>query len=221
MDYDNIIGNNTRNNGDALRANPMSAVMVNAYLMQQTIITELLAPKFYTIQDYFNSFTQIEHFKYGNDLFPFEPFMKYALRAFDQAYFQAPYLDSSFQSTVNTPKEGLAVFNLEPQYSVRKEACYILCLCLLLPILWWVMVWIISIKKSNGIARGNSQIALLATGMTPLAEHNLRGFSKLDSDNAFKNAKNIRVRVGTFRNNNQKEVVVFGMDNEEHLMPLK
>lgn len=221
MDYDNVIGNNTGNNGDALRDNPMSAVMINAYLMQQTIITELLAPKFYTIQDYFNSFTQIKHFRYGEDLFPFEPFMKYALRAFDQAYFQAPYLDSSFQSTVNTVKEGLAIFNLEPQYSVRKEACYILCLCLFLPILWWVMVWVISIKKSNGIARGNSQIALLATGMTPLAEHNLRGFSKLDSDNAFKNAKNIRVRVGTFRNNNQKEVVVFGMDNEEHLMPLK
>lgn len=223
MDYDNIIGNNTGNNGDALRHNPKSAVMVNAYIMQQTIIAELLAPKYYGIQDYFRSFLQIEGFKYHKELFPFEIFMQYALRAFDQAYFQAPYVDGDFESIVwsGSGREGKAVFHLKPQYFVKREAAYAICLCLFLPILWWVTIWIISIKKLNNVARGNSQIALLVTHMTPLAAHNLKEFSQLDSDTAFKKAKDIRVRVGTFKNNNENEVVAFGIDGEEHLMPFK
>lgn len=221
MDYDNVIGNNTANNFDAIVAHPMNGIMINAYIMQQTIISELLAPKYYNIRDYLSSFRQIENFRYNKELFPFEIFMQYALNAFDQAYFQAPYVNNAAESIVWGGKDGLAVFNLKPQYSIKREACYALCLCLFIPILWWIAIWTVSIKKSNGVARGNSQIALLATGMTPLAEHSLRDFSKLDSDNAFKHAKNIRVRVGKFRDGNQKEVVAFGMDSEEHLMPLK
>lgn len=202
----------------------MYGVMLNAYVMQQSIIAELLAPKYYSIRDYFDSFNLIDRTnKISQDPYPFEPFMQRALDAFDQAYFQAPYVNNAAEplSWSGSSSEGIAVFNLEPQYAIKREACYALCLCLFIPILWWTAVWTVSVKKSNGIARGNSQIALLATGMTPLVEHHLRGFSKLDSDNAFKHAKNIRVRVGTFKNGDQKEVVAFGMDGEEHLMPLK
>ncbi|KAL9549355.1 hypothetical protein MBANPS3_005240 [Mucor bainieri] len=223
MDYDNVIGNNTAIQSEAVAAHPTNGIMLNAYIMQQAIIAELLAPKYYSIRDYFESFSQIEDFKFSKEPYLFEYFMQYALNAFDQAYFQAPYVNKVSESLAwsGSAKQGHAVFNLEPQYTIKREACYALCLCLLVPIFWWIAIWTISIKKANGIARGNSQIALLATGMTPLAEHHLRGFSKLDSENAFKNAKNIRVRVGTFKDANQKEVVAFGMDGEEHLMPLK
>ncbi|KAI8641002.1 hypothetical protein BD408DRAFT_444704 [Parasitella parasitica] len=221
MDYDKVIGNNTGNNYDAMVAHPMSAVMINAYIMQQTIIAELVAPKYYSIYDYLRSFLQIEGFKYSKDLFPFEAFMQYALRAFDYAYFQAPYVDSRFEPIIWGGNQGVAVFNLEPKYSVKREASYALCLCLFLPVVWWVAIWIVSIRKSNGVARGSSQIALLTASLTPLAQHNLSRFSNMDCSNAFKHSKNVKVRIGAFTNNNQKEIFAFGMDNEENLKPLK
>lgn len=209
MDYDNILGNNI-----ALRAkNATTSIMVNAYVMQQAILYELTTPKYYTMSDYlinyFSDFTNV------TALTVFDDFMKVALPAFDYAFFQAPYVSSQFQSLRWMVNEGTGYFSLQTQYKVNKQDAYVLCLCLFLPIIWWFVVWLISLKKNGGVARGSSQIALLTAGMTPVAQQTLRGFSNLDSSNAFKRAQTMRIRLG--RHNNQ---VAFGMENENNLGPL-
>lgn len=224
FDYDNVLGNNVAlyqidNHTD-------TATMVVAYLMQQTILSELIRPKYNKMYEYLEEYSRrFGIANYGNvslteyadklnkiDLFP--SFMSEALAAFDNAVFQSPYLAGRFQNTMTLSKPGFAYFDLVPIYKVEKAAAYILCLCLLLPIVWWILIWLYSLKKNKGIARANSQIVLLATNMTPDAERNLRGFSGLDSNNAFKRAKDIRIRLGVV----QQHAVV-GLDHENHLRP--
>jgi hypothetical protein len=216
LDFDNVIGNNIALN--SLSENPTNAIMVNAYIMQQALLKELIEPVSYTMDDYMSAWSNTFGVRPAN---PFEEFMKGALPQFDYAFFQAPYISGDRYSSITVfRKEGLAYYTMKPQYLVRKGAGYALSLCLFLPTIWWIIIWIISMKKTGGVARGNSQIALLATGMTPLAEHNLRGFSNLGEDSAFKRARKIRVRVGTITEN-QHNRVALGMDGEDNLRPLK
>lgn len=224
FDFDNVLGNNVAlykidNNTD-------TATMVIAYIMQQSILSELIRPKYYKMYNYLTGYsTRFGDANYPNatlsqigdllskaDMFP--SFMNEALAAFDYALFQTPFISEGFQNTLLTVKPGTAHFNLVPVYKIEKTAAYTLCLCLLLPILWWILIWLYSLKKNNGIARANSQIVLLATNMTPDAERNLRGISGLDSSNAFKRAKDIRIRLGVV----QQHPVV-GLDHENHLRP--
>lgn len=216
LDFDNVIGNNVALN--ALGTNFTNDVMVNAYIMQQALLKELIEPPYYTMYDYMKTW----RLKFGlnkDPTNPFEGFMKDALPQFDYAFVQAPYISENYEAITNVPTEGVAYYNMKAQYFVRKGASYTLCLYLFLPILWWIIVWLISIKNTGGVALGNSQIALLATGMTPLAEYNLRGFSNLDEKNAFKRAKKIRIRLGTFTDS-QNNRIAFGMEGEEDLRPL-
>lgn len=217
FDFDNVIGNNVALN--ALGKNFTNDVMVNAYTMQQALLKELIEPEYYTMYDYLRNWRTTFGLKVPPTN-PFEEFMKDALPQFDYAFFQAPYISEFYESITNTPTEGLAYYTMKPHYSVRKVACYTLSLCLFLPSIWWIIVWMISIKKSDGIARGNSQIVLLATGMTPLAEHNMHSFCNMDAENAFKKAKKIRIRVGTFTGNGDNRVA-FGMEGEDGVSPLK
>jgi hypothetical protein len=192
--------------------------MVNAYTMQQALLLELIRPKNYFMNEYLSPYGVVDG--YGDvpllntsKIDKFESFMNKALAAFDNAYFQSPYLGGSYATSLNTMStEGVALINLSPEYKVDKTSAYILCLCLILPIFWWVIVWLYSLKKSNGVARSSSQIVLLATNMTPDAEHILRGFSNLDSSDAFNRAKNIRIRLGHV---NQQTIV--GLDHENNV----
>jgi hypothetical protein len=187
--------------------------MINAYTMQQAILYELTTPKYYFMADYLSSYSYTYQLppKYN----AFEDFMKVALQAFDFAFFQAPFASKQYEPISWSSNQGTAYFNLQTLYRINKQDAYILCICLLLPVIWWLAVWLFSLKKNGGVARGSSQIALLTTGMTPGAEHTLRGLSNLDSSNAFKKAQSMRVKLGL-----RKERVTFGMADENDLRPL-
>lgn len=226
FDYDNVLGNNVALYH--IDTNVTTGNMVVAYLMQQSILLELIRPKYYKMYEYLNAYysRMIKLGQTGNmssidmsygslsSLNLLEAFLSRALTAFDYAVFQTPFLSGNAQSTMDVGREGTIHYNLVPVYRVEKAAAYTLCLCLLLPIAWWIIIWFYSLKKNNGIARANSQIVLLATNMTPDAERNLRGISGLDSSNAFKRAKDIRIRLGVV----QQHPVV-GLDHENHLRP--
>jgi hypothetical protein len=220
LDFDNVLGNNVALSLDALGKNYMNSVMVNAYTMQQAIMMELIRPKSYFMYEYLGSFGVIDNTNYTSlaaysAADKFERFMKQALTAFDYAYFQSPYLGGKNGSSLNWyPTQGVAVFSLMPEYHVDKAFAYALCLSLILPILWWVILWFYSLKKNNGVARSSSQIVLLATNMTSQAEQSLRGLSNLDSSNAFNRAKTIRVRLGQV---NQQTMV--GLEHETDVRP--
>jgi hypothetical protein len=214
LDYDNVLGNNVALRSDALQKNATSSIMVNAYIMQQALLYELTTPKYYVMADYLTSFAA----RYPTSTTKYtviDDFMRVGLGAFDFAFVQSPYVSAQYEGLHWAYNEGTAFFDLQPQYKVKKQDAYIFCLCLFLPIIWWLVVWLVSLKKTGGVSRGSSQIALLTTGMTPAAEHNLRGFSNLDSSNAFKRGQNIRVRLGLRQNQ-----VTFGMEDESDLRPL-
>ncbi|KAI9474044.1 MAG: hypothetical protein EXX96DRAFT_580403 [Benjaminiella poitrasii] len=228
MDYDRVLGNNTALHSDALTDHPNWAIMVNAYIMQQSLLIELITSKYYGIYDYLGAWRQdritsisdILNNNHTNDP-TFEDFMKDALRAFDYAYFQAPFVTRNYGDLNTQYNGGEAFFSSDPIYRVKQEASYLLSLCLFLPIIWWVLVWASSMRQMGGVARGSSQVALLATRLTPLAEDRLRHFSRLDSGRAFDLAKDIRVRVGTFVRDNQEQHVALGLEGEDRLHPLK
>ncbi|CAO3634495.1 unnamed protein product [Mucor hiemalis] len=186
FDFDNVLGNNLALNNISSNAN--TSTMVVAYLMQQTILSELIRPKYSKMYEYlyiystrYNSNMSLTKSSRGDGLRIdlFEEFMVEALASFDYALLQSPTVSADSQNTREKFTQGVAYFNLAPEYRVEKAAAYILCICLLIPIVWWLIIWLYSLKKNNGIARANSQIVLLATNMTPDAERNLRGFSGL------------------------------------------
>ncbi|KAI9310703.1 hypothetical protein BX666DRAFT_2126007 [Dichotomocladium elegans] len=96
-------------------------------------------------------------------------------------------------------------------YDVNKVAYYAFALAFLVPLIWWVAVWIISLHQTNGISRGNSQIALLVTGFTPAVKHQLRGMSHAGQHVLFKKAKEIDVVFGEHRSTGH---IAFGQPAE-------
>lgn len=186
--------------------------MINAYAMQQAILYELTTPKYYTMTDYMRtySFTALQY-NYNN----FEQFMKEGLAAFDYAFFQSPAVSGTYQDIQQLPLQGYGYFNTTAHYKANKKYCFVLSICLVASVVWWFSVWVISLRKNHGVTRGSSQIALLSTSMTPLAERQLCKLSSMDKRGAFKQAKDLRVRLGV-----SNDRIAFGMDSEHDLQRL-
>ncbi|GAA5796218.1 hypothetical protein HPULCUR_001588 [Helicostylum pulchrum] len=208
FDYDNILGNNTALDSDS----SLVKTMINAYIMQQAIIYELTTPKYYTITDYMRTYSYTTMQSNSNN---FEQFMKEGLAAFDFAFFQSPAVSSTYQDIKQLPSQGYGYFNTMARYKVNKKGPFVLFICLVASAVWWLSVWVISLKKNRGVTRGSSQIALLSTSMTPLAELQLCQLSSMDKRGAFKQAKDLRVRLGV-----SNDRIAFGMDSEHDLQRL-
>lgn len=191
--------------------------MVNAYLMQQSLLAELIAPKYSTMYEYLRAYEL--NFKNISKATIFEAFLNDAARTFDYAYFQSPYVGNQ-ASLFEKRHDGIAIFANQPIYIVDKASCFILCFSLFLPILWWLAVWIMSMSKMNGVGRGNSQVALLAMSLTSEAEQALRGLSLLDGDDAFRQAHNVHVRLGVVRDY-ENERLACGLKDEKNLSSLQ
>lgn len=208
FDYDNVLGNNTALDNDS----SLVRTMINAYTMQQAILYELTTPKYYTMTDYMRTYSFTASQYNSNN---FEQFMKEGLAAFDYAFFQSPAVSSTYQDIQQLPSQGYGYFNTIAHYKVNKKDCFVLSICLVASVVWWFSVWVISLRKNHGVTRGSSQIALLSTSMTPLAEHQLCQLSSMDRRRAFKQAKDLRVRLGVFNDR-----IAFGMDSEHDLQRL-
>ncbi|KAI9497941.1 hypothetical protein BDB00DRAFT_935978 [Zychaea mexicana] len=89
---------------------------------------------------------------------------------------------------------GMVCYDLPTQYHVDPAAYYTLSLCLLIPMFWWVVVWILALYRSDGVSRGNSQVVLLVTGLTAALRRQLKGMSHASVNDIFERAKKTNVK---------------------------
>lgn len=206
LDFDHVLGNNTalfRASKETYQAPPTHVAMVNAYIMQQTILNELVLHQYRPLLMYLKT--------WNKDYSPiglFE-FLRRGLSYLDLNFAVFPYVTSDY-SRYKT--QGIVIKTEEPTYRVNRSYTCLLFALLLLPVFWWFSVWILCLRKSN-IMRGNSQIALITMGLTPLASKSLGTLSDMDSETAFKRAKEIKVKVGIFADTSEK--VLVGLEDEE------
>ncbi|KAI8370490.1 uncharacterized protein BYT42DRAFT_582602 [Radiomyces spectabilis] len=106
-------------------------------------------------------------------------------------------------------------FRSPVMYHFEPSTYYGLVLSLLVPLLWWVVTWITSLYKTNGISRGNSQVALLVTGLTPAVAEKLRGYSHAGQSALFKRARQVQAVFGeTKAGSDRRGHVAFGTKEE-------
>ncbi|KAF7723063.1 hypothetical protein EC973_002397 [Apophysomyces ossiformis] len=82
------------------------------------------------------------------------------------------------------------------RYTPDPRSYYPFALCLLIPMIWWVLLWILSLYYTNGMARGNSQVALMVAGLTPAVQNKFQGLSHADQWTLLNRAKNVDVKFG-------------------------
>lgn len=101
-------------------------------------------------------------------------------------------------------------------YRLNRAAYYSVCLVLLIPLLWWFLTWIMSVYLTNGVSRGNSQIALLVTGLTDAAQKKMKGLSHSGSSALFSRANQVDVQFGETKLSDKRRPghVAFGVEGE-------
>ncbi|KAF7721846.1 hypothetical protein EC973_004082 [Apophysomyces ossiformis] len=107
------------------------------------------------------------------------------------------------------------------RYHANPLSYYFLSLSLVIPLIWWIIVWSIGLYKTNGISRGTSQIALLVTGFTDLARERFKGLSHAGQNELLNKANKINIVFGETRGGmEQMGHVAFGL-KEEQLRPIR
>ncbi|KAI9490176.1 hypothetical protein BDB00DRAFT_875631 [Zychaea mexicana] len=110
-----------------------------------------------------------------------------------------------------------ACYPIDPVYTLNAPSFYTVSLIAILPLLWWVIMWIISLYQTNGVSRGNSQIALLVTGFTKKAAEQFKGYSHAGQRTLFQKASTVDVTFGEVkRMDNKSGHIAFGLENELH-----
>ncbi|KAI8137686.1 hypothetical protein BJV82DRAFT_674489 [Fennellomyces sp. T-0311] len=108
-------------------------------------------------------------------------------------------------------EQGTRCFIQGNTYQLSPAAYYCLALSLLLPLIWWTIIWIISLHQSNGVSRGNSQVALMVTGLTAAARQDFKGLSHSGQREIFAKAKEVNVVFGETRSSGH---IAFGTPEE-------
>ncbi|KAI7874598.1 hypothetical protein K492DRAFT_199855 [Lichtheimia hyalospora FSU 10163] len=115
---------------------------------------------------------------------------------------------------------GDTCFSDDVTYNLDSAAYMGLSLASLVPLSWWVVLWIISLYQTNGISRGNSQIALMATGLTHRVSDRFKGFSHTGQAQLFSRASKVKAWFGEIkRNDGRRGHVAFGFQDE--IQPLR
>ncbi|CDS04123.1 hypothetical protein LRAMOSA07078 [Lichtheimia ramosa] len=105
-------------------------------------------------------------------------------------------------------------------YDLNSAAYLGLSLAPAVPVFWWVLLWIISLYQTNGISRGNSQIALMATGLTHRVSDRFKGFSHTGQAQLFSRASKVKAWFGEIRRSDgRRGHVAFGLEDE--IQPLR
>lgn len=81
-------------------------------------------------------------------------------------------------------------------FNLSRPSYYAVSLVLLVPLIWWVSVWILSLYRTNGVSRGQSLVALLVAGLTPAVQREFQGMSQANQYTLIKHARGVRVRLG-------------------------
>ncbi|KAI7873506.1 hypothetical protein K492DRAFT_223778 [Lichtheimia hyalospora FSU 10163] len=115
---------------------------------------------------------------------------------------------------------GDACFTNGTSYNFDTAAYLGLSLAPIVPLSWWVVLWIISLYQTNGISRGNSQIALMATGLTHRVSDRFKGFSHTGQAQLFNRASKVKAWFGEIkRKDGRRGHVAFGLEDE--IQPLR
>lgn len=110
---------------------------------------------------------------------------------------------------------GRACYPNGTVYHTNPAAFYTFSLIPLVPVVWWVTLWVISLYQMNGIMRGNSQIALLVTGLTAAARQKFKGLSHAGQNTLFKYASHVDITFGEVkRADDRPGHVAFGLQDE-------
>lgn len=184
LDYD-LLSNNTYWSSELWP----DRLPLNSYALQLTVMRFLCDQK---------SFSRIvsDWYLYSqnpNDTNPLESFLRQSLQNVDLSLtFSLPY--SPIFSM-----EGQRCYVSDNVYMINPAAYYAVTLSLLIPLLWWATVWLISLHHTNGVSRGNSQIALLVTGLTHSIRQQFQGMSHAGHDQLFNKAREVQVVFGETR----------------------
>lgn len=182
LDYD-LLSNNTYWATIGIMSDYL---MLNAYAMQLTAMRYLCDQKsFRDITDDWFFYSQNP-----NDTHPVETFLSESLRNAD--------LSLTFSLPINPifSMKGQRCYISGNVYMINPAAYYVVTLSLLVPLLWWATVWLISLHHTNGVSRGNSQIALLVTGLTQSIQQQFQGMSHAGHDVLFRKAEQVQVVFG-------------------------
>ncbi|KAJ8661222.1 hypothetical protein O0I10_002971 [Lichtheimia ornata] len=114
------------------------------------------------------------------------------------------------------PIEGDTVC-MRPYMQFRPDpASYLpLMLCLLIPLLWWLITWLWSLKQAGWISRGNSQIALVLHDLTSTIRRRLGDLSYMDQFSMMIAARSVRTKLGEPKSDHvSSDPLVFGHRND-------
>ncbi|KAG2224798.1 hypothetical protein INT45_005322 [Circinella minor] len=118
------------------------------------------------------------------------------------------------------PVDGVACFDLPTRYHLDPASYYTFCLCLLIPVFWWVLAWAIALYRAGGVSRGNSQVILLVTGFTAALRKQFKGLSHADSNTIFTRAKNTDVKFGELTTEHARKRGHVSFGTPEQISPL-
>ncbi|KAI7884952.1 hypothetical protein K492DRAFT_204422 [Lichtheimia hyalospora FSU 10163] len=159
---------------------------LNAYAMQLTAMRFLCDEKsFERIMDDWSIYVSNP-----NDTNPVETFLDQMLRNADLSLTFALPTNPIFST------QGQRCYISDNVYMINPAAYYAVTLSLLVPLLWWMTVWIISLYHTKGVSRGNSQIALLVTGLTQSIQQQFQGMSHAGHSDLFDKARQVQVVFG-------------------------
>ncbi|KAF7723064.1 hypothetical protein EC973_002398 [Apophysomyces ossiformis] len=162
-----------------------------------------------------NAFSYLNYLshRYAEDVPLFDFFRVWMRQIGINVAFSAP---PSNQQALSFAATGTGYEVLPLLYMFRSTDYLGVALSFLIPLVWWLCLWIFSLYRTNGLARGNSQIALLATGFTAAAREQFGEYSHAGQGTLFSRADKIDICFGEIPSEDGKPgQVAFGLKEEE------
>lgn len=207
IDYNKLINNSYWASGSST---PSDLIMLNAYAIQMTLVAQLVNIRKWELLEIVRSW---KHDADENNRNNIEAFSGDLFKKADQLLMLG-------RPEALGPISGTACYDIPMSYHLNPAAYYTLCLVLLIPLAWWVCVWMLALHRADGVSRGNSQIALLVTGLTKAARRKFKGYSHADSTTVFNHATKVDIVFGeTYSRSHRRGHVAFGLPDE--LAPIK
>lgn len=206
IDYNKLINTSYWVSGSSTRED---LVMLNAYAIQMTLARTLVTMPTSQLQDNIISKWVTNNGRTGS--------LQYLLSDLFKKADQTLMLG---RPEALAPVSGTACYQIPMSYHLNPAAYYTLCLVLLIPLAWWVFVWVLALRRADGVSRGNSQVALLVTGLTKAARKRFKGYSHADQAAIFKRANKVDIVFGeTQSRSHRRGHVAFGLPDE--LAPIR
>ncbi|KAI8370492.1 uncharacterized protein BYT42DRAFT_582607 [Radiomyces spectabilis] len=209
IDYDKL-SNSTYWDKEFRTSLHKNYTMLNAYALQLSIMKSLIIHT-RPLKDIALDWAMFDTIKLDNSP---SQFLHHVLRNIDI---------STLVALPDFPTLGMPGIQCQRQsrtYALQPSAFYGLVLSFLIPTIWWAWVWISSLFYTNGVSRGNSQVALMVTGLTPACQKQFDDLSHAGSKQIFQKAKQINVWFGeTIAHDGRPGHIRFGL--QEEIKPIR